>query len=62
MPHNPNRPIATHLDVSRPRKVIPKLMETARHDPIRRIERLFHAVAVMDVDVDVENSWMMAGR
>lgn len=57
-----NDPKSTHFDVPRPRKVIPKLVETARHDPVRRIERLFYAIAVVDINVDIEDPWMMAGE
>ena len=50
----------TYLDIPRPWKVISKLVKTARHDPICRIERLLNAIAVMNIDVDVEHTRMMA--
>lgn len=36
-----------------PRKEVTVLMKTARHDPIARIERLFNAISMMNVDIDV---------
>lgn len=50
----------THLDIPRPREIIPKLVKATGHDPIRRIKRLFDAVAVVDVDIDVQHAGVMA--
>lgn len=44
------------LDVPGPRKEIAVLMEGHRHDPIRQVKRLFHPVAVVNVDVDVQDA------
>jgi hypothetical protein len=52
----------THLDVPRSREVISKLVETRRHHPVRRVERFFHPVPVMNVDIDVEHSGVMSRR
>ena len=37
-------------------------METNSHNSICRVERLFDAVSVMNVDVDVKNSVVIAGN
>ena len=41
---------------TRARKVLPELVEGARHDAVRGVERLLDAVAVVAVDVDVEDA------
>lgn len=50
----------THLDIPRPREIIPKLVKTTGHDPVRGVERLLDAIAVVDIDIDVEHSRVMA--
>lgn len=50
-----NRTI-THSEITRSREVLAVLVERHRHDPIRRVERLLDAVAVVNVDVDVKNA------
>lgn len=47
----------THSDISGPREeVLPKSVEARRHDPIRRVECLFHAVPMVYIDIDVQYS------
>ena len=46
----------TDVDVSGAREVLAELVEGARHDPVRRVKRLLHAVPVVDVNVDVQHS------
>ena len=48
--------VADVIEVARAREVLPELMEGRRKDAIRGVERLLHAVAVVDVDVDVEHA------
>ena len=40
-------------DVARAGEVVPVLVEGHRHYAVRQVERFFHAVAVMNVDVHV---------
>lgn len=35
-------------------------MKADRHHPVRRIKRLFDAIAMMDIDVNVEDTLMIA--
>ena len=39
-----------------PRTKVSKLMERHGHDPVGRVEGLLDSVAVVDVDVDVEDA------
>ena len=47
---------ANVLDVARAGEVLSKLVEGCGHDAVRRVECLFHAVSVVDVDVDVQHA------
>eukprot|EP00624_Nannochloropsis_granulata_P004061 evm.model.NODE_30402_length_3421_cov_4.555686.1 len=47
------------LDVSRTREEIAVLMKRHRHDPIGAVERLLHAVAVVDVYINVQDAGMV---
>ena len=47
------------LDVPRARKVLSKLVERARHHAVGRVESLLDTIAVVNVDVDVENALMV---
>lgn len=38
------------------------LVKTARHDPVGRIEGFFHAISVVYVDIDVQNTLMIPLR
>ena len=49
-------PDAPILDVARAREEVAELVQRAGHHAVRRAERLLDAVAVMDVDVDVEDA------
>lgn len=35
-------------------------MKADRHHPVRRVERLFNAIAMMDIDVNVEDTLVIA--
>ena len=43
-------------DVAGAGEEVAELVEGDRHDAVGRVERFFHAVAVMDVDVDVQHA------
>ena len=44
-------------DVTRThREILPELVEGCGHDAIRCVESLLHAIAVVDVNVDVKNA------
>lgn len=45
---------------SSPREVLAELVEAARHDAIRRVERFLNTVSMMAVDVDVKYTWECA--
>ncbi len=47
---------------SRAGKVLPELVEAARHDAVRGVERLLDAVAMMAVDVYVQHPWVCAQK
>ena len=47
------------LDVAGAREEVAELMEGARHDAVGHIERLLHAVPVVDVDVDVDHALVL---
>lgn len=38
------------------------LVKTARHDPVGRVEGFFHAIPVVDVNIDVQNTLMIPSR
>ena len=44
------------------REVFAILMERHCHDTIGRVEGLFHAIAVVDIDVDVKNALLEAQK
>lgn len=48
-----------YLEVPRPRKVLPVLVEGDRHDSVCGIERLFYTVAMVNVNVNVEHPLMI---
>ena len=39
---------------------VTKLVERTRHHPVRRIERLFHTISVMHVNVNIQNTRIRA--
>ena len=43
------------VQVASAREVVPKLVEGTGHHAIREVERLLHSVAVVDIDVDLED-------
>lgn len=47
------------FDVPRPGKKVPVLMERQSHNPVRRVERLLHPVAVVNVNVDIQYARMV---
>jgi hypothetical protein len=48
-------------DLSSSREELSVLVETSSHDPIRGIKRLLNTVAMVHVNVDVENSRVIPG-
>lgn len=46
---------ANVLQMSSPGKIVLKLVKRAGHDPVGQIKSLFDPVAVMDIDIDVQN-------
>ena len=44
------------MDIASTGKIFTKLVKRHCHDAVRCIERLFHAVSVVDVDINVEHS------
>lgn len=49
-------PVADILEVTRTREELAVLVERARHDAVGRVEGLLHAIAVVDVNVDVQDA------
>ena len=45
-----------HLNVARAGKKVPVLVERHRHDPIRHVERFLDAVAVVDINVNIQHA------
>lgn len=43
------------IDVSSSREVVLEFMERAGHDSICQVEGLFHAITMVNIDVDVED-------
>lgn len=43
----------THPDIAGSREEIAEAVETSRHHPVGCVERLFNAVSVMNIDVDI---------
>lgn len=58
----PSRGNPSHPQVSGARKVLAVLVEGDGHDAVSGVERLLHAVAVMDVDVDVQHALVVPAR
>ena len=48
--------IATHPEIASAGEVLSVLVEGDGHDSVGCVESLLHAVAVVDVDVDVQNA------
>ena len=48
--------IGTDPEISCAREVFSVLVERGRHDAVRRVERFLDAVAVVDVDIDVQHA------
>ena len=46
--------------ITGPGEKVTKLVERARHHPIRRIKRLFHTISVMHVNVNIQNTRIRA--
>ena len=53
---SPTSPFPSVLLRARPWEVFTKLVKTACHDTLGSVEGLLHAITVMAVDVDVEDS------
>eukprot|EP00359_Climacostomum_virens_P001020 CAMPEP_0204898078 /NCGR_PEP_ID=MMETSP1397-20131031/1084_1 /ASSEMBLY_ACC=CAM_ASM_000891 /TAXON_ID=49980 /ORGANISM="Climacostomum Climacostomum virens, Strain Stock W-24" /LENGTH=123 /DNA_ID=CAMNT_0052065881 /DNA_START=398 /DNA_END=769 /DNA_ORIENTATION=+ len=54
--------VAGVSEVACVREVVAKLVEATEHYPIGRVEGFFHAIAVVDVDVNVAHSMMRAEK
>jgi hypothetical protein len=50
---------ASYPNVSRARKILAELVERDAHDAVGGIEGLLDAIAVVNVDVDVQNALMV---
>ena len=48
--------LRTHSKISSPGEVLSVLVERRSHDSICCVEGLLHAVAMVDIDVDVEDT------
>lgn len=46
----------TYHDVTGAREVLAEFVERSSHDAVGGVESLFHTVAVVDVDVNVEHA------
>mmetsp|Transcript_6211 Transcript_6211/g.9327 ORF Transcript_6211/g.9327 Transcript_6211/m.9327 type:complete len:239 (-) Transcript_6211:474-1190(-) len=46
------------LNMPRPRKEIPILVQTKRHDPIRTIKCLLDSIPMMDININIQHSRM----
>ncbi len=51
-----------YFEVSRPRKVLPVLVEGDCHDSVRGIERLLYTVTMVNVNVNVEHPLMIPNK
>ena len=45
-----------YLDISSPGEEVAELVERHRHDTVSNVKGLFHTIAVVDVDIDVEDT------
>ncbi len=41
-------------------EVVAIFVERQRHDAVRQIERLLHAVPMVDVDINVQHAWVVS--
>lgn len=53
---------ATYRDIARAGEKIAEFVEGDRHHAVGGVEGFFDAVAVVDVDVDVENARVFSGK
>lgn len=52
----------TYLQFTGAREEFAILVETAGHNAISGVKRFFHTVTVMDVNVNVKDSWVVAKK
>ena len=50
--------VPTYAELASSREILSVFVEADCHDTVGRVEGLFHAVAVVAVDVDVQHPWV----
>jgi len=58
--HSDQQRRGTYSQVTGSREIFAILVKRQRHDAVGRVERFFHSVSVVDVDINVQNSLVIS--
>ncbi len=50
--------LRTHLNVASSWEVLPELVEGRGHNAVRGVKRFFNTIAVVNVDINIQNALM----